>query len=209
MHQHATRELVAVDAIRRPDLAGAVLDLTFIAEADVQRGARANFRTLRNDCFSASTLRGISSRAQQAMFTSVHSSPCSMTYASRSLDCAILVSDQRSRVIVCVASTSFDDYALVPFKGVVARGPSGGVCPMSVHLPEPHFFAVSDSCCRLTHARSCVRSLRHSRMLRVFRAVLLRVRARVHARLSVLGEQIAAPACIGCMRVAILHSLRN
>lgn len=142
--------------------------------------------------------------AQQAMFTSVHSSPCSMTYASRSLDCAILVSDQRSRVIECVASAC-SDFALVPFKGVVARDPSGGVCPIGVHLPEPHFFAVSDSCRRLTHVHSCVRSLRHPRMLRVFRAVLLRARASVHARLSVLWEQ----ACIGCMRVAILHSLRN
>ena len=43
---------------------------------------------------------------------------------------------------------------LVPFRGVVARVPNGGVCPISVHLPEPHFFAVSDSCRKLTHDRS-------------------------------------------------------
>lgn len=142
------------------------------------------------------------------MFTSVHSKLSYMTHASTSLDCAILVSEQRSRV--CASGTlSSLECALVPFEGVVARGPSGGVCPMRAHLPEPHFFGVSDSGRRHMRASWCVRSLRDARMLRVFRAVRQRARARVIECLSVLGEQTFAPTYFGCMRVAIIHSLRN
>ena len=196
-------------------LAGAVLDPGFRAKDDVQCVARANFWTLRSDCFSASTLHGSQSRAASDVHFCTLETPRSMTYASRSLDCAILVSDQRSCTIACFSSSlksclSHSGEWLHVFR-VAAFAPSVFICPNHISLLCQTAVANSRALAR------CVRSLRHQHMLRVFRAVLPRTHAYVNACLSVLGEPTFAPACFGRftrlalqrMRVAILHSLRN
>lgn len=59
------------------------------------------------------------------------------------LDCAILSRQEAAfEAISPVSLTSAR--TLVPFEGVVARGRTGGVCPMAVQRAEPHFSLVSD-----------------------------------------------------------------
>ena len=100
------------------------------------RCAATHFRLQRSRCCrSRSRVR--------AMFTSVHSSPSGKQYVSMTLDCAIL-SRQKRPFEATLLLSSTTERNVVPFKGVVARVPTGGVCPIAVQRAQPHFSAVSD-----------------------------------------------------------------
>lgn len=116
------------------------------------------------------------------MFTCVHSLRCSSTraspasFASEFLNCANLVRRNRSTRVASHVSFS-SKIKLVPFRGVVAPAASGGVCPMSAHLPDDqHFDAVSRGRrIRLLLATCFTRLLRrmqHALEMRSIRAVL-------------------------------------
>jgi hypothetical protein len=133
------------------------------------------------------------------MFTSVHSSAGNMQYVSMSLDCAILSRPNRSfeaNSQACLTS----QHMRVPFKGVVARGPIGGVCPSAVHSPEPHFSAVSDK--GRERARTLLRSIFAPcvHVASVSRSALDRAEMRAVASVRAWGAELCSDVFWLCVR---------
>ena len=110
---------------------------------------------------------------------------CDFEQAKRSFQASLLLSSTAA-------------LKLVPFEGVVGRGPSGGVCPNAAHRYEPpHFSLVSDT--GRNHAHALLSSIFAPCMhvANVSRSALFG--AEKHSdRSSVLGERSFAPRCFRC-----------